>query len=164
MKRMTLIGLLVVVLFSSVCCGQAEPAELTRVVYARGHDSVWGNQFRMDVCPSEVSYFHYFRQGDQEQEFRELYAVPIDQAQWDRIEEETLKLAPLLKEQKPPGLLERLSKPLGPAELDGDAWWSLSLTWLQDGKPREVQYVWPSCEEADALEVILEELAYDLDE
>ena len=55
MKRGFLIGLLTMLLCCSACGRQAEPSELTRVVYARGHGSTWGNQFRMEVCPSEIT-------------------------------------------------------------------------------------------------------------
>ena len=164
MKRFALIGVLAVLLLCSACGKQAEQGELSRVVFARGHGSTWGNQFRMEVCPTEVSYTHFFEKTEQGREFRELFAVPIEEAQWKQIETATRKLFPRLQEQKPPGLIKRLAQALGPKEVDGGAWWSLTLTWMIDDKPQEVQYLWPSCEEADALAQLLEELAQDLDQ
>ena len=53
MKKRCLAGLLTVALLLCCgCAGQAEDQALTRVVFARGHGSTWGNQFRMDVCPT----------------------------------------------------------------------------------------------------------------
>ena len=160
MKRLAWIGFLVVLLLCSACGKQAEPAELSRVVYARGHGSAWGNQFRMEVCPAEVSYLHYFRDG---QEFRELFAVPIDESQWEQVETAAMDLFPTLEVQKQPNLLNRLAQALGPKEVDGGDWWSLTATWLVDGEPKDVQYIWTNTAEAENFELLLQDLAQTLD-
>jgi len=163
MKRVFLISLLTVVFLCSACGKPAEQGEMTRVVFARGHGSTWGNQFRMEVCPSEVSYLHYFRVGENEREFRELYALPIEETQWEQVQKAAMELLPLLQEQKSPSLWARLEKAFGPIEVDGGKWWSLTLTWLVDGKEKDVQYVWTVCPETEAFEVLLEEMARSLD-
>lgn len=164
MKRLALIGLLTAFLLCTACSSHEAQRELTRVAYARGHGSTWGNQFRMEVCPTEVSYTHFFVKGEEGRTFKELFAVPIEEVKWEQIKTATMNLLPRLQEQKTPGLIKRLEQALGPKEVDGGAWWSLTLTWRIDDKSQDVQYIWQSCEEADALEQLLEELAQTLDE
>jgi len=164
MKRLALMGFLAVMLLCSACGKQAEPAELTRVVYARGHGSTWGNQFRMDVCPTEISYTHFFESKEKGRAYRELFAVPIENQQWDKIEAAALELLPRLEVQKPPSLMTRLIRAIGPKEVDGGDWWSLTATWLADGETQDVQYIWAASPEAEAFDLLLKELALSLTE
>ena len=164
MKRAALIGLLAIVLLCSACGNQAEHRELSRVVYARGHGSTWGNQFRMEVCPTEVSYTHFFEKNEKGLEFRELFAVPIEEAVWGEIETEVMDLLPQLEIQKPPSLLKRLMEAVGPKTVDGGKWAYLTVTWLADGEPEDVQYIWKATPEAEAFALLLEELARTLEE
>ena len=164
MKRFALIGVLAVLLLCSACGKQAEQGELTRVVYARGHGSTWGNQFRMEVCPTEVSYTHFFEKNEQGLEFRELFAVPIEEAVWGEIETAVMNLLPQLEIQKPPSLLKRLMEALGPKTVDGGKWAYLTVTRLADGEPEDVQYIWKATPEAEAFALLLEELARTLEE
>ena len=156
MKRLALTGILAILLLCCACGKSAQPAELTRVVYARGNGSVWGNQFHMDVCPTEVSYLHDFRDGT---EFRELFALPIEQLQWEQIRLAAEVAAAQLQVQKPPNLLQRLA----PKADDGGDWWSLTLTWVTDGEPKDVTYIWAATAETEAFSLLLEELAQSLD-
>ena len=165
MKRLGLIGLLAALLLLCSACGkQAEHKELTRVVFARGHGSTWGNQFRMEVCPTEVSYTHFFEKNEQGREFRELFTVPIEEAAWDEIEAAAMRLLPQLEVQKPPSLLKRLMQAMGPKTVDGGKWTKLTVTWLVDGEPEDVQYIWTDFPESEAFSLLLEELARTLDE
>ena len=151
MKKRCLAGLLTVALLLCCgCAGQAENQALTRVVFARGHGSTWGNQFRVDVCPTEVYYLHHFV----DHQFEELANVPIDAERWAAIEEAVMALVPHLERYRQP-LWEKL---FPPKTVDGGVWWSLTLTWGEE----EVIYLWPTCAEADALEALLEELAAEL--
>ena len=118
----------------------------------------------MEVCPTEISYLHDFRGGESGREFRELFSVPIEEAQWEQIETAAMAALPQLEVQKPPNLLKRLMQALGPKEVDGGDWWSLTMTWLVSGEPRDVQYIWTASSETEALELLLEELAQSLDE
>ena len=164
MKRGVLIGILTVFLLCTACGTQAEPMELTRVVFARGHGSTWGNQFHMDVCSTEISYAHFFAKGEEGQTFRELYAVPVDETVWEQIKTAAMRLLPQLEVQKPPTLLEQLAQKVSPIEVDGGAWTKLTVTWLVDGEPQDEEYIWSVSPEAEALELLLEELAQSLDE
>ena len=164
MKRSILIGLLAVLLVCSGCSRQEKTQELSRVVFARGHGSAWGNQFHMDVCSTEISYAHFFAKGEEGQTFRELYAVPVEETVWEQIETATLRLLPQLQVQKPPTLLERLAQKISPIEMDGGAWTKLTVTWLVNGEPQDEEYTWAQSPESEALELLLEELAQFLDE
>ena len=161
MKRGILISLLAVFLLCTACGKQAEQGELTRVLFARGHGSTWGNQFRIEICPTEVSYLHYFRDRG---EFRELFAVPVEEGQWEQIETAAMTMLPQLEVRKPPGLLKRLAQALGPKEVDGGDWWSLTMTWGMDGESKDVQYIWTANPETEAFELLLEELARSVDQ
>ena len=161
MKRGILIGLLTVFLLCTACGQQTEQGELTRVLFARGHGSTWGNQFRIEICPTEVSYLHYFRDGG---EFRELFAVPVEEGQWEQIGTAAMTMLPQLEVRKPPRLLKRLAQALGPKEVDGGDWWSLTMTWVMDGKAQDVQYIWRATPETEAFELLLEELARSVDQ
>ena len=162
MKRLALMSLLSIFLLCSACGKQAEPAELSRVVYARGHGSTWGNQFRMEVCPTEISYAHFFEKTNDGQEFKEFYAVPIEEMQWKEIETAVLAVLPQLEIQKPPSLVQRLVQALGPKTVDGGKWTKLTVTWLADSEPKDVQYIWANTAEAEAFEHLLQELAQTL--
>ena len=164
MKRLAMMGVLAILLLCSACGKQAEPSELTRVVYARGHGSTWGNQFRMEVCPTEISYTHFFVKTEEGLEFQELYAVPMEDTCWEQIETAVMAVLPRLEIQKPPNLLQRLAQKFGPIEVDGGAWTKLTVTRLVGGEPQEFEYVWTVTPEAEALALLLEELAYSLEQ
>ena len=164
MKRFALIGVLAVMLFCSACGKQAEPSELTRVIFARGHGSTWGNQFRMEVCPSKITYTHFFVKTEEGRAFKELYDIPMEDTQWKQIETAVMAVLPQLEVQKPPSLLQRLTQALGPKTVDGGAWHTLTATWRVNGEPKDVQYIWTASAEAEALQLLLEELAETLDE
>jgi len=163
MKRGFLIGLLTMLLLCSACGKQAEPSELTRVVYARGHGSTWGNQFRMEVCPTEVSYTHFFVKNEEGREFKELYAIPIADTQWNQIKTAAMEVLSQLEVKKQPGLLDRLAQALGPKTVDGGKWHMLTVTWIVDGEPKDIEYIWTATPEAEAFALLLEELAQTLE-
>ena len=163
MKRLALMGILAVLLLCSACGKQAEPEELTRVVYARGHGSTWGNQFRMDVCPTEITYTHFFVKTENGREFKELYAIPMEEAQWVQIRTAATEVLPQLEVKKQPSLLKRIMQALGPKTVDGGEWHTLIATWLVDGKPKDVQYIWVPTAEAEAFDLLLQELARTLE-
>ena len=162
MKRRFLIGLLAMLLCCSACGKQAESSELTRVVYARGHGSTWGNQFRMDVCPTEITYTHFFVKTENGREFKELYAIPMEEAQWVQIRTAATEVLPQLEVKKQPSLLDRISQAIGPKTVDGGEWHTLTVTWLIDGEPKDVEYIWRATPETEAFALLLEELAYTL--
>ena len=163
MKRFALIGILAVLVLCSACGRQEAPSELTRVVFARGHGSTWGNQFRMEVCPTEITYTHFFVKTEEGLEFRELYAIPMEETVWDQIETATMAVVPQLEVQKPPNLLQRLKQKFGPIEVDGGEWESLTVTWFVKGERQDVEYIWKNTPEAEALRLLLEELAQSLE-
>ena len=163
MKRIALIGALAVLLLCSACGKQAEPMELTRLVFARGHGSTWGNQFRIEACPTEISYAHFFVKTEEGQEFREVYAVPLEKAQWEQIEAAALPVLSQLEVQKESGLVKRLLQYFEPTIVDGGEWKKLTATWLTDGELQNVNYIWTATAEAEALELLMEELAATLE-
>ncbi len=165
MRRLSVTALLAAMLFCTACSGQTpQQKELTRVVFHRGHGSTWGSQFRMDICPSEISYLQYFTRGEEGTTQHELTAIPVEEAQWEQVEAAVLQLLPQLQVKKAPGLLKRLVQSLAPPTVDGGEWVNLTLTWLVNGEAQEVNYIWPVCEEAEALELLLKELAQPVDQ
>ena len=154
MRRLGMIGLLSVMLLCSACAKQTKQAELTSITFWRGHGSTWGSQFRMDICPDQITYLHQFRGG----QLHEFYDVPLEEETWTQIHTALQELMPQLQERKTT-LLQRLKQALGPKEVDGGDWWSLTLTWQTDDDTKEVNYIWPDSEEAAAFERLLEEIA-----
>ena len=53
---------------------------------------------------------------------------------------------------------------MGPKTVDGGKWTKLTVTWLVDGEPEDVQYIWTDFPESEAFSLLLEELARTLDE
>ena len=163
MKRLWMIGILAALLLCSGCGKQAEQGEVTRVLFARGHGSTWGNQFRMDVCPTEVSYTHFFGEGEKRGELQELFAVPIEEARWEEIETALMAVLPQLEVKKSPGLLERIGSALKPPTVDGGKWAYLTVTRLVGDEPKEIEYVWKDTPDTEAFVLLLEELAHSLE-
>ena len=165
MRKLSVMVLLVAMLFCTGCSGQTpQQKELVRVVFARGHGSTWGNQFRVEICPSEVSYAHFFTRGKEGNEFHELTEVPIEADVWEQVEPAALQLLPQLQIKKAPGLWERLQQRFGPKTVDGGEWKKLKVTWLVNGELQETEYIWTSCAEADAFELLMEKVAQTLNE
>ena len=165
MRKLGVIVLMAAMLFCTACSRSAtHQKELTRVVFHRGHGSTWGSQFLMDICPGEVSSLQYFTDQEDGREFRDLTALPIEKEQWEQVETAVLQLLPQLQVKKDPGPLKRLLQALGPQTVDGGEWRTLTMTWVVDGELQKVNYEWPSSEEAEACELLLEELAKTLDQ
>ena len=137
-------------------CGQTKehtPAKLTRVVLERGHGSMWGNQFYIDVCPQQINQAQFFPTDLPEYTLRE--GIPIRQEDWKAIEAAVRELEPNLKEEK------RQKKP-DSIILDGGEFHKLTLTWEQDGKTQEKAYRWPTDSSAEKLEQLLENMVAQL--
>lgn len=165
MRKLSVMVLLAAMLFCTACSGQTpQQKELTRVVFHRGHGSTWGSQFRMDICPSEISYLQYFTREEEGTTQHELTAIPVEEAQWEQVKTAVLQLEPQLQVKKAPGLLKRLVQSLAPPTVDGGEWVRLTLTWLINGNVKEIEYIWPAGEAAEALELLLKELAQTMEQ
>lgn len=136
-------------------CGEAKlPADTTlnRVTYDRSHGSLWGVQFYIDLTETEIVKTHFFRPG--EGDLTEVSSVPITAEQWKQVEEALLSLAPSLtvKKGEKLGFFKK-------QKLDGAESRTLTLTWEIENKEQTISYDWPSNDEADALEELLEAMA-----
>ena len=134
-------------------CGaaQEENPVLTRVTLDRGHGSMWGNQFYMDVNAQEILQTNYFSPDDPGGELLTGSGLPLEVQQWDEITAAVEAMEPLTP------VKESIWKKLfskGHA-LDGTQYHRLTLYW---GNGDGVDYVWPDSEQAAALEALLEQL------
>lgn len=161
MKIKILTGLLLLPMLLTLG-GCAEKSSVTgtpiRVIFDRGHGSMWGVQFYMDVCPEEITSTRYFGEdsADGDQESREN--VPITAEQWSKIEAAVAELVPQLEEVDQPSLLKRILGS-GTSKLDGGLYRKLTLAYRSGDETVQVEYNWPQSSQADALEQLLEELA-----
>ena len=161
MRKYCVAGILMIpILLLLTGCGEAETpdpetATLCRVVFDRGHGSMWGVQFYIDVCPEEILRTCYFEAEDPDMELKEEENLPITEEQWEEIKNAVLKLEPNLEKEKKP-------KAKGTKKLDGGLYHNLTLVWEQGNEKQEICYKWPSCEAAEQLEDLLEELVHGL--
>ena len=136
-------------------CGatQEETRTLRRVVLDRGHGSMWGNQFYMDVCADEISQTRYFPSDDPGGELTEDFGRAITAEQWDEILSAVEALEPTLIPMRQPFLKKLFARK---EVLDGGEFHHLTLYWAED---EAIRYEWPFNEQAVALEALLEQLA-----
>ena len=134
-------------------CGAAreDTPVLTRVILDRGHGSMWGDQFYVDVCAEEILQTNYFSPDDPGGELLSKSGLPIDSQSWAEIVSAVEALAPLTP------VRESLWKKLfgGGRASDGTGYRHLTLYWA-DGEA--IGYQWPDNEDAAALEKLLEQL------
>lgn len=141
------------VLIGMCGCGQAQshsPATLTRLVLERGHGSMWGNQFYIDICPTQINQVRFFSPEDPGGELllRENISIPAED--WSALQAAVDALSPNLQKQKWPNAKR--------GKLDGGEFHKLTLTWDQ----KEISYQWPADGSADGLEQLLENIAAQL--
>lgn len=147
-------GLLVLLLGLSGCgAAQADTPALTRVILERGHGSMWGDQFYMDVCADEILQTHYFPADDPGGTLTEESGRPVTPEQWDGIVSAVEALEPSLVPVREPFWKKLLGRG---QTLDGGEFHHLTLYW-EDAAG--IRYVWPANEQAAALETRLEQLA-----
>ena len=120
---------------------------ITGVIFDRGHGSMWGNQFYIELVAEEIVLARYFPQNSQEQQVSEH--LPITAEQWTDIC--TAVQALELKEDRP-SLLDKLFRR---SKLDGGETRTLTLIW--DGETK-ITYQWPNDPRAMELEALLERL------
>ena len=124
-----------------------EPADLVGIIFERGHGSMWGNQFYIEVCAREITVTQYFPEGASDPIVREH--VPITAAQWQNLTE---AIQGLELEEDRSTLREKL---FGHSRQDGGEFRYLILQW----ETQQKKYKWPQTQQANALEAMLEQLA-----
>ena len=138
-------GLSLLLLLGMCGCGRkTTSAQLTGMILERGHGSMWGNQFYIDVCPTQINQIRFFSPDDPGGELLLRENIPISPEDWEEIVAAVNTLTPNLqkeKRQKESSLM-----------LDGGAFYKLTLMW--DGEA--TTYRWPEDEAATKLERILE--------
>ena len=139
-------------LISLLCaCGQTVQTDtLQSLTFERGHGSMWGNQFYVDICPTQITCARYFPQNSSE--LTEVQALPIDEKDWQQIE--TILQAMPLEEEKTTLrdiLWER-------HRLDGGAFYELTLTLESARGEKKVIIHWSDDPSSQQLESFLEDL------
>lgn len=123
---------------------------ITGIRFDRGHGSAWGNQFYIEVCADEIVLARYFPEESQEQEVCEH--IPITPEQWNEI---CLAIQALNLTKDRPSLWQKLWES---KKLDGGEYRNLTLVWKTSKGEKEINYQWPSDQQANALEELLEQL------
>lgn len=146
-RRVLALLLAGVMLLGFTGCGTKEAGVMTGLRFDRGHGSVWGNQFYIEVCADEIVLVRYFPENSQDQEVCEHMAITPEQ--WTKIC--TAVQALDLKEDRP-SLWQKLWES---RKLDGGEYRALTVIW--DGNV-EIAYEWPNNQQATELETLLEQL------
>ena len=126
-------------------CSAKRNQELTTICFNRGHDSMWGNQFYIEISPEEIVIARYIPEGSWD--LVTVEHLPITDDQWQSIKNTVEKL-PLEKART--DIWEK-------QKLDGSEFRELTLV---RGK-KETLYAWPNTPEAQQLEQLLETLLAD---
>ena len=124
----------------SGCSGKDEG--ITSIQFNRGHGSMWGNQFYIEMQATEIVQAQYIPEG--QSKLVTLTHIPITDAQWQAVKNAV--------EQLP---LERARTNIWEKQkLDGGEFRELTLV---RGK-KEVTYYWPNTPQAQQLEQLFESL------
>ena len=118
---------------------------VTKITFNRGHGSMWGNQFYIELQATEIVQARYIPEG--QSELVTLEHIPITDAQWQTLKS-TVEQLPLEKTRT--DIWEK-------QKLDGSEFRELTLV---RGK-KEVTYYWPNTPEAQQLEQLFETLLAD---
>ena len=126
-------------------CGAKRNGEITAIKFNRGHGSLWGNQFYIEISPQEIVTARYIPEGSWD--LVTVEHLPITDDQWQSIKNTVEKL-PLEKART--DIWEK-------QKLDGSEFRELTLV---RGK-KQTLYAWPNTPEAQQLEQLLETLLAD---
>jgi len=153
MRKCSWIWCLMLLLALTGCgAAQKELSAPLRVVLDRGHGSMWGNQFYMDVCADGILQTHFFSPDDPGGELMTVSECPITAEQWEQVVSAVKDLEPSLVPVR-----KNIWKRLFGQEkkLDGGEYHHLTIYWAED---EGIAYEWPANEQAAALETLLEQL------
>lgn len=123
-------------------CNLKEDDAVTGIKFNRGHGSMWGNQFYIELQAAEIVLAHYIPEG--EMDLVTVDSLPLSDTQWETIKSAVEQL-PLEKAR--PKLFEM-------QKLDGGEFRELTLIRGE----KETTYLWPNTPEAQKLEQLLEAL------
>ncbi len=149
MKKILLIVMLLF-LVSLSACGAKEDPVLIKIVFERGHGSMWGNQFYIEVTADQIQQVQYISKDTMELDNRNN--IPITEQQWQALENAIL----LLELQEDNNTWK--DKLFGQSTLDGGEYRRLTLTWKIGDKEKEVSYLWPQSQQAAEFESMLVQL------
>lgn len=131
-------------------CDTKEVGVITGIRFERGHGSMWGNQFYIEVRTDEIREARFFPEGGQNQVTREH--IPVSAQQWEALCRAVDALE--LVEYR----TSFWQKLFGNKKLDGGEYRTLTLIRQNGATEEETVYRWPSASEALALETLLEQL------
>lgn len=141
MKLQIIAAVSAFLLLLSGCNGKEDDA-VTGIKFERGHGSVWGNQFYIEISDDEIVTARYIREGTGELVTEEH--IPITDAQRQTIRTVAQQL-PLEKER---------TQLWGKRKADGTEFRKLTLIC----GTKETVYRWPNTPEANQLEQLLESM------
>jgi len=139
---------LIIITLLAGCSAAIKEGEPTSVIFERGHGSMWGEQFYIEVNPNEIAGVDYI--DKETMELKHAEHIPITEEQWKEIAFALNDIEPELIEDKPT-LLQRL---LNRSKLDGGLYRKLTLVY----EDSTITYKWPQSDKANELEKIFEKL------
>lgn len=133
-------------------CGQKECEVMTGIRFDRGHGSIWGNQFYIEVQADEIVLARHFPENSQNQKVCEH--MPITPEQWNEV---CMAVQALVLKEDRPSLWQKLWKS---RMLDGGEYRTLTVVWDEEV---EIAYQWPNNQQSKDLETLLERLIVTLE-
>ena len=141
-RKLRLLSIFIVVALLLSGCGAKRNSDITTIKFNRGHGSMWGNQFYINLSPTQIVTARYIPEGSWD--LVTVEQIPIPDAQWQQIKSAVEQL-PLKKART--DIWEK-------QKLDGGEFRELTLV----RGTKEVTYDWPNTPEAQQLEQLLETL------
>ena len=128
------------------CAAPRQGDSVGRIVFDRGHGSMWGSQLYMELTPEEIALVRYFPAGSGEQVT--LEHIPLSQDAWREL---TAAIENHDLEPKRTGFFARL---FGSRKQDGGEYQTLTVQWEKE----TVTYRWRDPNQAAEFALLMEAL------
>ena len=146
MRLAKIVGMLGLALALLAGCDAKADDPITGIKFDRGHGSMWGNQFYIEIRQEQIVTANYIPEGTAD--LVSVQNIPITPEQWEAL---TALLEQLPLEKARTNLSEK-------NKLDGGEYRRLTLIRESRKGEKEYTYRWPSGEKANELEALLEQL------
>lgn len=135
---------------------ESDIAALERVIFDRGHGSVWGNQFFTELTAAELVITRFFDPSDPTRTLLTRTNQALAPEEWPQLTAAIVALLPHLPTAK--HRFRLFARKPFPAAADGTAYCKLTLFFRSGRKLRTTSVPMPDCPEANAFEQLLEHL------
>ena len=135
---------------------ESDIAALERVIFDRGHGSVWGNQFFTELTAAELVITRFFDPADPTRTLLTRTNQALAPEEWPQLTAAIAALLPHLPTAK--HRFRLFARKPFPAAADGTAYRKLTLFFRSGRKLRTISASMPDCPEANAFEQLLEHL------